>query len=366
MSKIWRIRFLRGALICALVLVLVLPSGALATTATRSSSQGYGSLTHASPESTNFLVSAERPPASAAPPSRWSGSLAYDPADGYLVMFGGRNHSSAGELDLADTWIFAAGVWKQLLLTVHPSARDQAAMTFDHGDGYLLLFGGYSTNAQMPLSDTWTFVHGVWKHLKLSVHPSARYGARATYDGRDDYVLLFGGTTPIGCGDFSMYSADTWEFHAGHWTKLAPAVHPAGRGEPGLAYDRGDGYAVLFGGVNDTKVFGDTWVFRAGEWSHLRPAFHPPADFGSAMAYDPADGYALLFGGSGSLVAASNETWKFTDGSWAELHPSPTPNARVLASLAFDSAAGYAVLFGNVFPGSASTWIFLGGDWSAL
>src|SRR5579859_2966906 len=55
------------------------------------------------------------------------------------------------------------------------------------------------------------------------VAPSARAGAVMTYDGKDRYVLLFGGANG------SSYMADTWEFSHSMWVQLSPGVSPSPR-----------------------------------------------------------------------------------------------------------------------------------------
>src|SRR5213080_2723791 len=46
---------------------------------------------------------------SSGPSPRFGASMAYDPADGYVVLFGGLNSSAAGLTFLGDTWKFSGG-----------------------------------------------------------------------------------------------------------------------------------------------------------------------------------------------------------------------------------------------------------------
>lgn len=86
-------------------------------------------------------------------------SLAYDPVQGELVLYGGSPHpGTAGNQPYGETYMFKSGAW----LLDHPSdtsqdagpiARDYAAMTADPRSGRMLMFGGY-TNGILG-NDTW-------------------------------------------------------------------------------------------------------------------------------------------------------------------------------------------------------------------
>src|SRR5579864_2096672 len=45
--------------------------------------------------------------------------------------------------------------------------------------------------------------------------------------------------------------------------------HPSARWAASMTYDARDGYTVLFGGSNGSRIFTDTWMFRAGTWTRL-------------------------------------------------------------------------------------------------
>lgn len=177
------------------------------------------------------------------PPGRNGPAFAYDPADKYVVMFGGSDLS--GGLD--DTWTFSAGVWTQLSPTQSPSVRCCAMMAYDAADGYLVLFGGADHGS---LGDTWTFVGGQWTQLSVSA-PPARCCAAMAADPATGGVLLFGGN---GLGD-------TWNFTSGGWVQLSPSNVPSVRSKEALAYDPASGNLVLFGGAGAYSGFpiGDTW-----------------------------------------------------------------------------------------------------------
>jgi hypothetical protein len=90
-----------------------------------------------------------------APPGVASASLAFDPGLGWLLLFGGTPSGFPGSGALGNTWGFHAGVWTNLTHGAHPPARSATTMAYDSADGYMLLFGGASAAGAL-LGDTWT------------------------------------------------------------------------------------------------------------------------------------------------------------------------------------------------------------------
>lgn len=263
---------------------------------------------------------------SSSPPARSKAAITYDAADGYVLLFGGSG-SGSGSCGsyLADTWKFAGGSWTQLSPSTHPSAREGARMAYDAADGYVVLFGG-TTNACSSgagLSDTWEFRSGSWSQLSPGSFPSARYDEGLTYDSADGYVLFFGGWNPYGaCGNVQ---GDTWQFKGGVWTQLSPSSSPSARQEVGLSLDGSLGHPLLYGGWAGTcgvsrTYYQDTWEWIGGSWTQLLPSSAPAARGGHGMTFDSADGYTILQGGFGvgSYLA---DTWGFSAAGM------PTPNS---------------------------------------
>src|SRR2546426_8444779 len=122
------------------------------------------------------------------PSSFLLGSIAYDAADGYVVLFGGA--TSLGSIN-GETWKYSGGTWTQITPTSGPPARFGGAMTYDTVDGYILLFGGFDSAFQ-PLRDTWKFSTGAWTNITSSSGPSARAVPSMAYDAlsADQYVVL--------------------------------------------------------------------------------------------------------------------------------------------------------------------------------
>jgi hypothetical protein len=94
------------------------------------------------------------------PSSRWDSSLAYDPHVGGLLLFGGCSSIGCWS-QLDDTWVWSNGNWTNLTSALHPapSARGGSGIAYDAADGYLVLFAGAQSNGR--LDDTWLFVGNV-------------------------------------------------------------------------------------------------------------------------------------------------------------------------------------------------------------
>jgi len=128
------------------------------------------------------------------PPAADGASLAYDPADSALVLYGAGFTSS--------TWELQGGQWWPVH-TAGPPYRQGAGMVFVPGASAVFLFGGANSTY---LNDSWSFSGGVWSNdtSGLVSAPPARAFAGLTLDPSGSVPLLFGGTGA------STYMNDTW------------------------------------------------------------------------------------------------------------------------------------------------------------
>lgn len=260
--------------------------------------------------------------------------------------------------------------WMNLTSTlgVSPRGRSLMSMVYDEADGYDLLFGGW--DGSRVLGDTWTFQAGTWRNItsSLTVSPSPRMGASITFDTVDRYVVLFGGSTLL-AGQGTVYQ-DTWRFEMGSWKLISSPKSPTPRSDSSMSYDPVDGYAVLFGGGNHGKYLGDTWKFKGGSWTSISAIGSPSARASGGMTYDPLDEYILLFGGetnSTGSVADSNETWSFVGGSWRQLPSLSSPEGRDSFGIAYYPLIQSVLMYGGKTGGCSSdlgdTWQFQMGVW---
>jgi hypothetical protein len=237
-------------------------------------------------------------------------------------------------------------------------------MAYDPADGYAVLFGGYECTLQVcgpTLNDTWGFSQGVWTNLTAtgSVAPPFSHGSQMVWDGADGYVLLVTTTNT------------TWGFVGGVWSQILTTAGPGPRSYPGLTYDAADGYVVLFGGASLNSPVGQTWSYRAGAWTRLNTSASPWNRYDMLFTYDAADGYSVLYGGAGTASGSPvtfNDTWKFLAGNWTRL-----PNAAGPSVYKGFDAFGYDPLTSSVIAVDDPTyssnnylWEFAGGNWSQV
>jgi len=137
------------------------------------------------------------------PGLRGATAMAFDPAHGGLLMFGG--NAALGTLD--DTWLWNGQSWTQLFPATPPYVRVQHCMVTDAARSRVVLLGGGPTPD--PFAWEWD---GVNWHCQLMSSPSPRAGQVLAYDSVRHVVLLFGGavfSTSTSFGDTWTYGTDT-------------------------------------------------------------------------------------------------------------------------------------------------------------
>jgi PKD repeat protein len=145
------------------------------------------------------MVAVTKPPAPRADPT-----LAYDQSDGYVALFGGHNASSV----FGDSWVFRGNTSRGWfpLLSPHlplPSARYGGRASYDPYNGYVVMFGGRNSTASF--NDTWGFLAGNWTEFAPPASPPARSDSAQTFDRGDKYIVQFGGS-----GSPGGLLSDTW------------------------------------------------------------------------------------------------------------------------------------------------------------
>ena len=135
-------------------------------------------------------------PRGAAPPARVYPSMADDPARGEAIVFGGWT----GTQSFGDTWRYSvrANRWTLSRTTQAPSARWGAAMAYDPATGLIVLFGGLfgGYDGRDRLNDTWAYNPrtDTWRNLRPggALPPSRGYVAM-DYDAATKTLVLYGG-----------------------------------------------------------------------------------------------------------------------------------------------------------------------------
>ena len=271
--------------------------------------------------------------------------MTWDARDGYVLLFGGSNYTGTYN---GDTWTYLHGIWTELALSVAPIGRDSSAMVYDAEDNYVVLFGGYAPGSGGVLNDTWIFFSGTWQlDPYASNHgPSPRWGFAMTYDAATAYVVLFGGASPLCTGNSYLVCSDTWRFWHSGWDRITPKnAPPAPRDQLAMTYDAADGYPLLFGGYGPQCLAGsfmcqDTW-------------------FWNATGYGAVGNWTQVK--TGGAVCGTQAEGKCGLGA--------APGERIQIQLGFDVADNEVVLFGgsNSSVGTlGDTWVYFAGNWTKL
>lgn len=186
-------------------------------------------------------------------------SVAWDAADGQLVLFGGLN-GTYGPLN--DTWTLDPHLqaWSPLPPGgPSPSPRWASSMAYDPALGGLLLFGGAGARGA-PLGDTWLYRQDRWTRLSTGQSPPARSGASMGWQADQERMVLFGGNGSSGALN------DTWAFSGGTWYPLHPSVSPPARANASSSPDA-EGDLVLFGGFEAGGDGSDVWILQSDNWT---------------------------------------------------------------------------------------------------
>lgn len=290
-----------------------------------------------------------------APPPRISGGLVYDGEDGYTILFGGEylNTTTLHETYYNDTWEFSGGVWTNITSTPSPSPRFGFGVAFDPLDGEVFLFGGRNA-AGFALNDTWEFSGGRWTNLSIGQAPSPRFWPSMAYDSQTDNIVLFGGVSPT-----STDLNDTWTYSLGTWTQATPVTHPPSRHGAALMDDPQTSDVVLFGGLG-AEYYNTTWQWSGTNWSDITAAadssISPDGRVGPGGAFDAALNAEVMYGGYPANDYPYG-TWLLSNGSWTLYNnlPGSPPSDTVWDQFTYDAADEWIVYF---VPNSNETFVF--------
>jgi hypothetical protein len=310
-----------------------------------------------------------------APPALCCMGFAYMPEIDKVVMYGGLD--SSGVVSDA-TWFWdPADGWTQAIEHSPPGPRTSTRMIYDPAQGKIVLFGGKAAQKGYAVDNvTWLFDGSTWTSCtSCSTRPPARMSeALEYYPGRMAATVMFGG---FGGGTFLN---DTWMLKGSppNWVPCPAAQCPAAslpsrRSSPSMAFDGQSGRLVMFGGQNDMGQLGDTWFFTSGSkpaWHQCTDAQCPPGSpsfrEGQRMVSDPLGREIVLFGAGRPVLLGDTWLWSGKPGGWVQCAASngcpatPTPAARCCVGLTYDSTAEKVVLYGGAYQTApmayADTW----------
>lgn len=233
--------------------------------------------------------------AAAGPEGRRVHRMAYHPASGGVMFFGGHNFSGdcagSGQDECGDTWIWTGSSWDQRCdgddaCTNAPSARSYYAMTYDPGSGHVWLFGG-SGNGTLAAQNMWRWDGTDWS-TPFSSTPARNFGndSRLTPIGHSGVLLLVG--QDYDNGDPLTYEFDTT---TGVFTELSTMAsgHQSGSA---MFYDP-DRDLVFLHEEGLSAWDGSAWTEQAYGNPLLAEVF--PDEFWHDATYDSGLGRPLLY-----------------------------------------------------------------------
>jgi N-acetylneuraminic acid mutarotase len=291
------------------------------------------------------------------PAPREGFSVAWDPTEARLLLFGG--YSRDGYLD--DLWSYRLDIgWTRLNPSgPSPPGRLRQSAAWDSWAQRLLVFGGYRDG---PLDDLWSYrsADNAWTRLSpVGALPPPRDRHSATWDDAHGRMLVFGGTrgAPL---------ADLWSYDpaVNRWTELLPkGDRPPTHFDHGAAWEPTGSRMLVFGGYG-ARAADELWTYESalGSWRKLRPWGSPPPARGAfSVIWDASSARMLVV--SEFLGGRANDLWAYRPASngWTQPMPmSPFPSARQQHSAVWDERDGAMLLFGGYRSGTA----FLDDLWS--
>jgi hypothetical protein len=154
-----------------------------------------------------------------APPPVVGGSLAYDPVNNEMVLFGGGHVAEKAPdgrlVGYTGTWVyrFADKDWHLLQRNIQPTPRMNTRTVSDLKNQVIVLFGGDSESHY--LADTWLYDlrTRTWRASKTQAGPEARAGHFTVYHPDSGWVVIGGGYNRKDLTDMWAYDAgeDRWQ-----------------------------------------------------------------------------------------------------------------------------------------------------------
>jgi hypothetical protein len=271
-------------------------------------------------------------------PSARQTVMVWDAADGYALLFGGFV-KVPGTLNsfygVSDTWTYLNGVWSNITDTLiggSPPDAINPTMAYDPFEQEVVLYGGATNNGADDQDQTWTYHAGEWTNITntAGAPPYSRLAAVFTADLSDQQMILFGGESQNATRASIYAQTDTWLFKNNVWSNITGEVSGS---PPALIYAVGtydpseSGIIVLGTNYPGPPFYSETYLYSAGKWTNLTAAVPTPGptQVVGLFEWDPSLN-AVILGASLELPPSSGThyilypmTWAFYEGNWINI-----------------------------------------------
>jgi hypothetical protein len=322
------------------------------------------------------------PAASAAPKTQLvDAALAFDPARGAVLAFGGTLTHGGGSTPSAATWQWNGARWQAVAVGVPPPGRTRALFAFDPSQQGLVLMDGQSETQSPPtcapptaagqagctgavspvrfLTDGWLLSPTGWHPIDVTGGPGV--GWTAVGDPARRALVVVGSTQPPPQGHDG-----TWQHSDAGWALLSSTTPDYGASIGAdpisgrlIAYLGQQPYTPPAGYLAPAESgYTHTWELAASGWQLLPPATVPSLA-GGVLTPSP-DGSQLL------LVNTRGETWAWTGVTWSRYRTDNAPklaDAQTVAA-ATDTAHHLVVLVASNNTTGDTTWTLSGHHWT--
>lgn len=278
-------------------------------------------------------------PTAVSPPVRDGGSIAFDPWNKAVVLFGG----SSGATVLTDTWLWNGVSWRQLVTPTTPAVTPEARLMTDPVRERVVLL-----DTNLSSSQDYEFTGIDWRSITSGL------------PGGDDHQVA----TDLIRNVIVDYRDGVVHEYDGAMTTTIVAPGPSRRLSP-MAYDLVTQLCVVFGGRLGTpfnvQTYGDTWLWDGATWNQSTVTNGPTARSSHALVSALTVGGLILFGGVDSSNAPLGDTWLWRGGAWSDL----TPNLPLAPAAGRASGASGPLGVAPIVRSGTSVWQFATG-WNQL
>lgn len=251
-----------------------------------------------------------------APGLRERHSLAWDPVDEALVVFGGQNRPVITLVHYDTLHVAVNGAWTQIPKAGNwPAARKDATLVWVPHLAQFLLYGGNDgTTANSRFDDLWLLTldasagAGTWTLVTPTGTAPKQSAGCVVYAPQGHRLIVFGGETADGVDNNNVYQylldTNTWQLD----TPTGPI--PIGESFQQCAWDAVNKRVLVYGGqANGGDPLGGHAIYNPYDqvWSAPSPSNSPAARSDGGAVYSPAMGGMLWYGGRTGATTYTSE-----------------------------------------------------------